>query len=93
MATLRTPLALDAALQWLLDTSCSAPTAGEAIAALTRQYQLQLLDWIEALPPANRPQRTGTWAAFLLDRNPDIVDRLLPLLQWSISDEHGPATT
>jgi hypothetical protein len=86
--TLRDP---GAALKWLLETSCAKPTAGQAIAVLKRPYLLQVLDWIEALPPASRPRLTGNWAAFMLDRNPDLVDRLLPLLEWSIPGDDTDA--
>ncbi len=86
--TLRDP---GAALKWLLETSCAKPTAGQAIAVLKRPYLLQVLDWIEALPPASRPRLTGSWAAFMLDRNPDLVDRLLPLLEWSIPGDDTDA--
>ena len=70
----------EAALEWLLRTRWRSSAAWEAIAQMSSEHQVRLLEWVEGQVPGDRPDTVGWWAAWLLDRRPDLVDRLLPLL-------------
>jgi hypothetical protein len=48
--------------------------------------ELQLLEWIEAQAQDERPDNVFWWAAFAIERRPDLADRLLPLMRFAVAD-------
>jgi hypothetical protein len=81
--TLRDPAG---ALEWLLGVRLKSNAASSVMSNLPPALELQLLEWIEAQAQDERPDNVFWWAAFAIERRPDLADRLLPLMRFAVAD-------
>ena len=75
----------EAALEWLVATHWHSPAWHAVVGVLTRDQTDRLLAWVEGQPAEARPAEVGNWAGFVLERRPDLADRLLPFIRAGVA--------
>ncbi|MSP91875.1 MAG: hypothetical protein EXR79_08775 [Myxococcales bacterium] len=73
----------EGAFAWLIEMRWQATAAHAVLTWLPAAHQDRLLAWIEAQAPEDRPEAVAWWAMYTLEKRPELVDRLLPIL-WLV---------